>query len=122
MKKMIFALVCGLMVVGAGCGSASATTPAANTNQQISPVVTPGPKTYSLSDVAAHSTANDCWMVISGKVYNVTSYIPNHPGSDRITAGCGKDATALFGSIKDGKGHSDYAKSLQTDYYLGDLK
>ena len=118
MKKMIFALVCGLMVVGAGCSS----TQAANTNQQSNPSVTPGPKTYSLSDVANHSTSSDCWMVISGKVYDVTSYVSNHPGGDKILAGCGKDATAMFGGIKDGKGHSDYAKSLQTDYYVGDLK
>lgn len=117
MKKMIFAFVCGLMVIGAGCGSAQApaattTIPAANTQA----------KTYSLSDVAKHATSTDCWMIISNKVYDVTSYIPNHPGGDRITAGCGKDATTIFTGIKGGKGHSDYAKSLQTDYYIGDLK
>jgi len=117
MKKMIFGLVCGLMVVGAGCGSAQApaattTIPAANT--QV--------KTYSLSDVAKHATATDCWMVISGKVYDVTNYIPNHPGGDKMMAGCGKNATAMFNGIKGGKGHSDYAKSLHADYYVGDLK
>jgi cytochrome b involved in lipid metabolism len=61
-------------------------------------------------------------MAISGKVYDVTSYRPNHPGGDKMAAGCGKDATAMFNGIKGGKGHSDYAKSLQTDYYVGDLK
>lgn len=117
MKKIIFALVCGLMVVGAGCGSAQA--PAATTTI---PATNTQAKTYTLSDITKHATTTDCWMVISSKVYDVTSYIPNHPGGEKILAGCGKDATAMFGSIKDGKGHSDYAKSLHTDYYVGDLK
>ncbi|MFA6100218.1 MAG: cytochrome b5-like heme/steroid binding domain-containing protein [Patescibacteria group bacterium] len=117
MKTTFYAVACTLIFLGAGCGSAQA--PASTTTV---PVANPQAKTYSLSDVAMHATSTDCWMAISGKVYDVTSYRPNHPGGDKMAAGCGKDATAMFNGIKGGKGHSDYAKSLQTDYYVGDLK
>ena len=27
-----------------------------------------------------HNTEADCWMSVRGKVYDVTSWIPKHPG------------------------------------------
>ncbi len=55
-------------------------------------------------------------MIVSGKVYNVTSYIPSHPGgAGSITAYCGKDATSAF------SGHSQNAASILGSYYIGDL-
>ncbi|MDD5437573.1 MAG: cytochrome b5 domain-containing protein [Patescibacteria group bacterium] len=119
--KFLYALACGAIILGAGCNSSSTTTPSGSVNQSQS-VAQAGTKTYSLSDVAKHNSANDCWMAIDGKVYDVTSYIPNHPGGEQMVQGCGTDATAMFDSIKGGRGHSDYAKSLHSDYYIGDLK
>lgn len=52
--------------------------------------------TYTLAEVGQHNSASDCWLVISGSVYNVTDFIPNHPGGEEIVKGCGKDATSLF--------------------------
>ncbi len=68
--------------------------------------------------VAQHSTASDCWFIISGKVYDVTSYIPYHPGGQgSIVSYCGRDATAAFGGI----GHSSNAQAMLQGYYIGDL-
>jgi hypothetical protein len=39
---------------------------------------------YTLADVAKHNSATDCWMVINDKVYDVTSFIDEHPGGDVI--------------------------------------
>jgi len=49
------------------------------------PTPTPKPSGYTLSDVQKHNTSGDCWMILSGGVYNVTSYISQHPGGNQIT-------------------------------------
>ena len=36
----------------------------------------------SIADVAKHNTAQDCYMEINGKVYDITSYFGSHPGGD----------------------------------------
>jgi len=113
-------------LAGAGCSSAqTAPTPATNTpaaNQPQAQAPAAATQGYTLADVAKHATASDCWQAYRGKVYDVTAYIPNHPAGDKILAGCGKDITAMYEGIKDGQGHSDFAKSLMADYLKGDLK
>lgn len=60
-------------------------------------VVDPNLASYTSADVAKHATASDCWTTVEGKVYNVTSWIGNHPGGQRAISGmCGIDATAAF--------------------------
>jgi len=52
---------------------------------------------YSLTDVAMHATASDCWAIINGGVYDLTSWIPRHPGGEGAIEGlCGKDGSAAF--------------------------
>merc|ERR1712194_314815 len=41
--------------------------------------VAPGTK-LSLDEVAKHATKEDCWVVIDGKVLDVTKFLPDHPG------------------------------------------
>lgn len=42
----------------------------------------------------------DAWTVFGGKVYNVTPYIPFHPGgAGELLRGAGKDGTRLFGEV-----------------------
>merc|ERR1719277_612571 len=51
----------------------------------------------TLDEVATHNTFEDAWMVLNGKVYNVTRYMRFHPGGvDYLMQGAGKDATRLF--------------------------
>ena len=58
------------------------------------PVVVSG---ISMSVVATHNNANSCWSAIDGSVYDLTSYIPKHPGGkSEILAICGKDGSSLF--------------------------
>jgi cytochrome b involved in lipid metabolism len=75
-------------------------------------------KEYTLDEVAKHNTKSDAWIVIQGKVANVTKWIPKHPGGDIIMKGVGKDATRLFNSI----GHDDYARKILKKYQIGIVK
>jgi cytochrome b involved in lipid metabolism len=36
---------------------------------------------YKMEDIAQHKTQKDCWTVIYGRVYNVTKFLDDHPGS-----------------------------------------
>ncbi len=50
-----------------------------------------------LSLVSQHADKKSCWTVISGYVYDLTSFLGKHPGWDKaILASCGKDATEMF--------------------------
>lgn len=41
--------------------------------------------------------AEQVWMAIENKVYNVSAYMPFHPGGDKeLLRGAGKDATKMF--------------------------
>ena len=81
------------------------------------------PQTYTLADISQHYQASDCWLAIHGKVYDVTSWIPVHPGGQAILEGCGKDATDLYETRPMGSGtpHSQSARSLLPNYYIGEL-
>lgn len=49
------------------------------------------------AEVALHNTADDCWSVVNGNVYDLTSYISRHPGGPAVLKGiCGKDGTNAF--------------------------
>ncbi len=40
---------------------------------------------YTVEEVLQHNTANDCWIIINKRVYNVTSWIPRHPGGEQVS-------------------------------------
>jgi cytochrome b involved in lipid metabolism len=82
-------------------------------------VTTSSEKSYTLADISTHSTSTDCYMAISGKIYDVTKYINSHPGGDVIVEGCGKDATELF---TEERKHAGRAESLLPEFEIGILK
>ena len=44
----------------------------------------------SNEELSAHNTINDCWIGYKGKVYDVTLWLPKHPGtSQAILPYCG---------------------------------
>jgi FKBP-type peptidyl-prolyl cis-trans isomerase/predicted heme/steroid binding protein len=75
-------------------------------------------------EIAKHSTEGDCWVVISGKVYDLSNYFPMHPGGvGSILKYCGKDGSTGFAS-KDNipaQMHSAAAQMMLRDYLLGNL-
>jgi len=52
---------------------------------------------FSWQDVAKHNTEQDCWMIIEGKVYNITEWLERHPGGKQILlVSAGRDCTDGF--------------------------
>eukprot|EP01110_Echinostelium_bisporum_P001126 TRINITY_DN12724_c0_g1_i1.p1 TRINITY_DN12724_c0_g1~~TRINITY_DN12724_c0_g1_i1.p1 ORF type:complete len:474 (+),score=177.29 TRINITY_DN12724_c0_g1_i1:106-1527(+) len=50
-------------------------------------------------ELARHNTKEDCWISVDGKIYDVTEWIPKHPGGeDLLCLSAGRDCTNLFES------------------------
>jgi len=91
-KLFIAAIVVLAIAVVAGVfaslNRADTTSPASNNDT--------AENTYTVADVKQHNSKQSCWTIISGSVYDITSYIPRHPGGEEILRACGIDATRLF--------------------------
>lgn len=75
---------------------------------------------YTLDTVALHASADDCWMVIEGQVYDLSAYVSRHPSNpDVILAWCGKEATNAYRTKNRGRPHSSYANDLLADFRIG---
>jgi len=65
--------------------------------QETSTTATQELPTYTLADIAMHSTAESCWTAIKSNVYDLTNFISQHPGGERgVLKTCGKDGTQDF--------------------------
>jgi cytochrome b involved in lipid metabolism len=67
-------------------------------------------KKYTIKDVEENG-----YMVLWGYVYDVTDWIPKHPGGSVINYGLGKDATKMFIRV----GHSEQAFQFMEKYRIG---
>lgn len=73
---------------------------------------------YDASEVAKHNNVNDCWIIVDGKVYDITDYIFDHPGGESILANAGGDSTVGV----HGPQHPPSMWDVLKLYYIGDLK
>ncbi len=75
-------------------GSGTTTTKPTTKPTGTTPVPT-APTGITLAVIAQHSSRTSCWSAINGTVYDLTSWIPNHPGGEqnilRICGGDGSD-------------------------------
>ncbi|KAJ8769725.1 hypothetical protein K2173_005931 [Erythroxylum novogranatense] len=75
-------------------------------------------KAFNFGEVAVHNKTKDCWLIISGKVYDVTPFMDDHPGGDEVLlSATGKDATNDFEDV----GHSDSARDMMAKYLIGEI-
>ncbi len=99
-----------------GGGNASGSGDAGNQSTDAAPQLI-----LTIEEVAKHSTANDCWMVIYGKVLNLTVF-SSHPGGSAYVPFCGTEATTAF-DTKGGRGntHSGAAVADLAAFTIGEL-
>jgi cytochrome b involved in lipid metabolism len=74
----------------------------------------------TLEELATHTGEEDCWVGYEGKVYDVSSFLPKHPGGvGAIYPFCGtsSDFTAAF----EGKHGMTKVEFLQKLPLMGDL-
>eukprot|EP01064_Diplonema_japonicum_P018043 TRINITY_DN2669_c3_g1_i1.p1 TRINITY_DN2669_c3_g1~~TRINITY_DN2669_c3_g1_i1.p1 ORF type:complete len:465 (+),score=73.59 TRINITY_DN2669_c3_g1_i1:64-1458(+) len=68
--------------------------------------------------ISSRCTKDALWVIIYGKVYDVTDFQKKHPGGpDFLLQNGGKDCSAEFD-----KYHSQAARAQLVDYYIGDVK
>ncbi|MEI7578441.1 MAG: cytochrome b5-like heme/steroid binding domain-containing protein [bacterium] len=120
MKKLIIFVTVGISLLLVGCGSSKTSS---STNSTIKNIVTiVQSQTYTITDVAKHSTANDCWTIVGGNVYDLTSFVGRHPGGDVILQACGIDGTNLFNN-RNGLGpHPGKAETTLATLKIGVIK
>ena len=83
---------------------------------EVSPVTKNG---YTTTEVATHNDQSSCWTTINGSVYDITSYIPRHPGGkSAILKICGKDGASLFERQHGGQSRPE--RTLE-GFYIGPL-
>lgn len=77
---------------------------------------------FTAEDVERHSTASDCWVTRNGKVYDVSAFLPDHPGGDDLIVNfAGKDIGAIMKDATE-HDHSDSAYDMLDEYCIGRVR
>ncbi|KAI0316117.1 cytochrome b5 [Amylostereum chailletii] len=76
-------------------------------------------KVVTYDELKQHTKKDSIWVLINGKVYDVTKFIDEHPGGDEvIMSEAGKDGTEAFEDV----GHSDEARALLPGMLVGEFE
>lgn len=76
-------------------------------------------KFFTRAEIAKHlKTSKDTWIIIHNNVYDITSFLNEHPGGEEVLLEqSGRDATEPFEDI----GHSTDARQMMESYKIGEL-
>lgn len=73
------------------------------------------------SDLSQHNSQDDCWIAYDGKVYDITSWLPKHPGGiNRILPYCGT-ADEFQNAFRKQHGTSKVSLLMQVGTFMGDF-
>jgi 4-hydroxysphinganine ceramide fatty acyl 2-hydroxylase len=77
---------------------------------------------FSLKDVSRHCSEQDAWVVVDGRVYDVSGFLPSHPGGlDVLHGHLGTDVSEILRS-PDYHRHSSTAYQILEQCCIGVLK
>lgn len=73
-------------------------------------------KSFTRDEVGKHNKEEDCWVIIDNKVYDMTTFVPKHPGGPQILIDrAGTDITTEFF----GPQHGPEVKNMLYRFILG---
>ncbi|XP_048172949.1 cytochrome b5 isoform X2 [Corvus hawaiiensis] len=73
---------------------------------------------FTLEEVGKRNSSRETWLVIHGRVYDVTRFLEEHPGGEEVLLEqAGRDATESFEDV----GHSTDAREMLKQYYIGEV-
>ncbi|MCO5589662.1 hypothetical protein L7F22_043630 [Adiantum nelumboides] len=76
-------------------------------------------KKITMDEVNKHKSQGDLWLIVHGKVYDVSKFMDEHPGGDEVLLSeAGRDGSDAFEDV----GHSDDARALLPGMLKGDLE
>lgn len=76
-----------------------------------------GTKVFTSEEVQEHNRTGDTWLTIEGKVYDVSSFMKDHPGGEGIIAMNAGQICDEFRGI-----HSKDAWKLLEKFYIGECR
>ena len=74
-------------------------------------------RVIKLEEIRRHKTKDDLWVSVHGKVYDVTRFVPKHPGGSMIYVKGGRDISQLFDAY-----HPLRAQKVLQQFYIGELE
>ncbi|KAM3964781.1 uncharacterized protein ACR2FA_001172 [Aphomia sociella] len=75
-------------------------------------------RVITLAEVSSHDTPQDCWVVIYDRVYDITTFLEEHPGgADIMLEYAGQDASTAFRS----SGHTRSTSRALDRFLVGEL-
>ena len=76
---------------------------------------------YTAEDVSKHNSRRSCWVTRNGKVYDVTSFLADHPGGEEfILEYAGEDVGTIM-TDKESHDHSESAYEMLDEFVIGRL-
>ncbi len=95
--------------------------PENSSQQNLEPIINPPSSAgIDLQTLSKHNSKSDCWIVYNNKVYDITSYLPRHPGGpSTITPTCGN--TRFDSAFINYHGTVYESRLLSAAIYKGDL-
>lgn len=97
--------------IGPGSGGTAGPGPSASGSPTAS---------LTMAEVARHAASSSCWTVVDGQVYDLTSWVTEHPGGTAAIEGlCGTDGTAAF---RGQHGSSGEPSARLESFLLGPLR
>ncbi|KAI0765336.1 oxidoreductase [Fomes fomentarius] len=74
---------------------------------------------FAAEDLAQHASPSSCWVTRNGRVYDVTSFLADHPGGDDLILNYGgKDIGAVMKDPAEHE-HSDSAYDMLEEFMIG---
>lgn len=76
---------------------------------------------FALADLTKHATRSSCYVSYKGKVYDITQFLPDHPGGDDIIMKYAGQDVGMVMANEDEHVHSRSAYDMLEEYKIGEL-